>query len=154
MSWVRAILHWLGTPFRAFANFLRALINLSRQQMRAIFSLGMLLGIIALSFQNMLLLYWVFSFLKGAAPGSLFGQMALSQQFYNNAISAGFAAIVGLVVWGADYLKAKYGGLEMEAGDGKVKVDATPPPESPPMRSPDLPAPPDEPPGPVKVEWP
>lgn len=128
MRWVWSFFHWLGTPFRAVGNFLRALVNLSRQQMRAIFSLAMLLGIIALSFQNMLLLYWVFSFLKGAVPGSLFGQMALSQQFYNNAISAGFAMIVGLVVWGADYLKAKYGGLEMEAGDGKLKVDATPSP--------------------------
>lgn len=123
-----AFVHWLGTPFRAIGNFLRALINLTRQQVRAIFSLAMLLGIIALSFQNMLLLYWVFSFLKGAVPGSLFGQMALSQQFYNNAISAGFAAIVGLVVWGADYLKAKYGGVELEAGDGKLKVDAMPTP--------------------------
>lgn len=132
MSWVRALLHWLGTPFRAVGNFLRALVNLSRQQIRAIFSLAMLLGIIALSFQNMLLLYWVFSFLKGAAPGSLFGQMALSQQFYNNAISAGFAAIVALVVWGADYLKAKYGGVELEAGEGKLKVDATPAPTAAP----------------------
>lgn len=123
--------HWLGTPFRAFRNFLRALINLTRPQMRAIFSLGMLFGIIALSFQNMVLLYWVFSFLKGAAPGSLFGQMALSQQFWNNAISAGFAAIVALVVWGADYLKAKYGGVELEAGDGKLKMDATPTPAPP-----------------------
>jgi hypothetical protein len=127
----RAFFHWLGHPFRAIANLLRTLINLTRQQMRAIFSLGMLLGIIALSFQNMVLLYWVFSFLKGAAPGSLFGQMALSQQFWNNAIAAGFAAIVALVVWGADYLKAKYGGVELEAGDGKLKIDATQaPPET------------------------
>lgn len=147
---MRAFLHWLGTPFRAVGNFLRALVNLTRQQVRAIFSLAMLLGIIALSFQNMLLLYWVFSFLKGAAPGSLFGQMALSQQFYNNAISAGFAAIVGLVVWGADYLKAKYGGVELEAGDGKLKVDATPPPPVEPAQDAATPA--DEPPGPVKVE--
>ena len=95
------------------------------------------LGIIALSFQNMVLLYWVFSFLKGAAPGSLFGQMALSQQFWNNAIAAGFAAIVALVVWGADYLKAKYGGVELEAGDGKLKVDATPPPTDPPPTAPE-----------------
>lgn len=127
MRTVAAFFHWLGTPFRAFGNFLRALVNLTRQQMRAIFSLAMLLGIIALSFQNMALLYWVFSFLKNEAPGSLFGQMALSQQFWNNAIAAGFAAIVALVVWGADYLKAKYGGVEIEAGDGKVKIDAAAP---------------------------
>ncbi len=127
MSRIAAFFHWLGTPFRAFGDFLRALVNLTRQQMRAIFSLAMLLGIIALSFQNMALLYWVFSFLKNEAPGSLFGQMALSQQMWNNAIAAGFAAIVALVVWGADYLKAKYGGVEIEAGDGKVKIDAAAP---------------------------
>lgn len=150
MNALRATLHWLGTPFRAVAAFLRALVNLTRQQMRAIFSLAMLLGIIALSFQNMLLLYWVFSFLKGAKPGSLFGQMALSQQFWNNAIAAGFAAIVALVVWGADYLKAKYGGVEFEAGDGKLKVDATPAPSAPP--APEAPPPSVEPPGPAKIE--
>lgn len=131
MSVLRGLSRWLGTPFRAIGNFLRALVNLSRQQVRAIFSLAMLLGIIALSFQNMLLLYWVFSFLKGAAPGSLFGQMALSQQFYNNAIAAGFAAIVGLVVFGADYLRAKYGDAELETG-AREKTDDTPPENRPP----------------------
>lgn len=133
MSKAREFFHWLGTPFRAFADCLRALVNLTRQQMRAIFSLGMLFGIIALSFQNMFLLYWVFSFLKTEAPGSLFGQMALSQQFWNNAIAAGFATIVGLIVFGADYLRAKYGGIEFAAGKGedKVTMDATPPPVPP-----------------------
>lgn len=131
MERARAFFHWLGTPFRAFGNFLRALINLTRTQMRAIFSLGMLFGIIALSFQNIFLLYWVFSFLKNAAPGSLFGQMALSQQFWNNAIVAGFASILGMVVWGADYLRAKYGGAEFSAGKGeeKVTMDVSPGPQ-------------------------
>jgi hypothetical protein len=118
MDKLKAVLNWLGHPFKVFGQCCRALVNLSRQQMRAIFSLGMLLGIIALSFQNMLLLYWVFTFLKNAAPGSLFGQMALSQQFWNNAIAAGFAGIVAIVVWGADYLKAKYGDMEFGAGKG------------------------------------
>lgn len=115
----RAFLHWLGTPFRSFGNFLRALINLTRNQMRAIFSLAMLFGIVALSLQNIVLLYWVFSFLKGAAPGSLFGQMALSQQFWNNVIAAGFATIVALVVFGADWLQAKYGDAAIGFGKGE-----------------------------------
>jgi hypothetical protein len=119
MNRIAAFFRWLGTPFWAFGNFLRALVNLTRQQVRAIFSLAMLLGIVALSLQNMALLYWVSSFLKNEAPGSLFGQMALSQQVWNNAIAAGFALIVGLVVWGADYLNAKYGNAQLGIGKGK-----------------------------------
>ncbi|BBB13663.1 hypothetical protein SPYCA_2921 [Sphingopyxis sp. FD7] len=120
-----AFLCWLGTPFRAIGNMLRALVNLTRAQLRAIFSLGMLLGIVALSVQNMVLLYWVFAFLKGAAPGSLFGQMALSQQFWNNAIAAGFATIVGLIVFGADWLNAKIRGAEISIGKGDAPENAS-----------------------------
>lgn len=125
-----AFFHWLGTPFRALGNFLRALVNLTRTQMRAIFSLGMLGGIIALSFQNLVMLYWVY--VKGVSNNdTLFAQMALSQQFWNNVIMAGFATIVGLVVFGADWLRAKYGGLEFAAGKGedKTTLDVTPTPQ-------------------------
>lgn len=130
MERARAFFHWLGTPFRAFGNFLRALVNLSRTQMRAIFSLGMLFGIIALSFQNLGLMLMVEK--RAASTESLFGQMASNQQWWNNAIMAGFAAILGAVVWGADYLRAKYGGVEFAAGKGddKVTFDATPTPST------------------------
>lgn len=123
--------NWLGTPFRAFGNFLRALVNLSRTQMRAIFSLGMLAGIIALSLQNLGLMVLVEK--KRAGVETLFGQMALSQQFWNNAIMAGFGTILGLVVFGADWMRAKYGNLELTAGkgEGKMTLDISPPPASP-----------------------
>lgn len=104
-------------------DFMRALINLSRAQLRVMFSLAMLGGIIALSMQNIALIAVVYRKLGDAAPGSLFGQMALNQQWWNNAIMAGFAAILGLVVWGADYLRAKYPGGEIEAGDRNDVVD-------------------------------
>lgn len=121
MDKARAFFRWLGYPFHVGANFLRALVNLSRVQMRAIFSLAMLGGIIALSFQNLGLMFMVDK--RAASTESLFGQMALNQQWWNNAIMAGFAAILGMVVWGADYLRAKYGGVEVEAGDGgKMKA--------------------------------
>lgn len=135
MTRLRAFFHWLGTPFWAFGNFMRALVNLTRTQMRAIFSLGMLGGIVALSFQNLGMLYLVYA--KGISDKeTLFAQMALSQQFWNNAIMAGFAAILGLVVFGADYLRAKHGGFEFAAGKGEDKttldVSPTPPvPEAP-----------------------
>lgn len=131
---VRAFFRWLGYPFHVGANFLRALINLTRTQMRAIFSLAMLGGIIALSFQNLGLMFLVEK--RAASAESLFGQMALNQQWWNNAIMAGFAAILGMVVWGADYLRAKYGGVELEAGDGgKMKAGGAAPlaPETPPV---------------------
>lgn len=133
MTRLRAFFHWLGTPFRSFGNFLRALVNLTRTQMRAIFSLGMLGGIVALSFQNLAMLYWVY--VKGISDkDTLFAQMALSQQFWNNAIMAGFAAILGLVVFGADYLRAKHGGFEFAAGKGedKTTLDISPTPPAAP----------------------
>lgn len=116
MDTAQRILYGLFYPFRAIGNFLRALINMDRRQMRALFSVAMLGGIVSLSFQNIGLIMMVRNLLKDAAPGSLFGQMALNQQWWNNAIMAGFATILGMVVWGADYLKAKYGDKELEAG--------------------------------------
>ena len=112
----RAIMHWLGHPFRAIAAAFRALINMTQQQIRALFSLGMLGGIIALSFQNIGLIIMVRQFLRDASKGSLFGEMALNQQFWNNAIMAGFGVILGLVVFGADYLRARHGDSEVSVG--------------------------------------
>lgn len=107
---------WLGYPFRAAANAARLLINLSQTQIRALFSLGMLGGIIALSLQNIGLIVMVRRVLGDAAPGSLFGVMALNQQWWNNAIMAGFGIILGLVVFGADYFRAKIDQREIEFG--------------------------------------
>lgn len=108
--------HWLGHPFRCMARACIALINLSQTQIRALFSLGMLGGIISLSFQNIGLIVMVRRALGEAAPGSLFGAMALNQQWWNNAIMAGFGAILGLVVFGADYFRAKVDQREIEFG--------------------------------------
>lgn len=107
---------WCGHPFRCCARAFTVLINLSQTQIRALFSLGMLGGIIALSIQNIALMAMVRDVLKDALPGSLFGQMALNQQWWNNAIMAGFAAILGLVVFGADYFRAKVDQREIEFG--------------------------------------
>lgn len=113
---IAAFFRWLGHPFRVLARAFTALINLSQTQIRALFSLGMLGGIIALSVQNIGLIVMVRQLLKDAAPGSLFGQMALNQQWWNNAIMAGFGVILGLVVFGADYFRAKVDQREIEFG--------------------------------------
>lgn len=94
------------------------LINLNQTQIRALFSLGMLGGIIALSLQNISLIIMVRHILGVASPGSLFGKMAMDQQWWNNAIMAGFGGILGLVVFGADYFKFKNGDIEGGFGKG------------------------------------
>lgn len=116
MTSLATFFNWLGHPFRSCARAFTALINMTQTQIRALFSLGMLGGIIALSFQNIGLIMMVRRLLRDAAPGSLFGQMALNQQFWNNAIMAGFGLILGLVVFGADYFRAKVDSKEIEFG--------------------------------------
>lgn len=117
MTYLAAFMHWLGHPFRAIGDAFRALINLSRIQMRAVFSLAMLGGIVSLSFQNMALIVLVDQ--RGNVQiASLLGKMVLSQQFWNNAIMACFATILGLVVWGADRFRMKSRIAEIEAGRG------------------------------------
>lgn len=119
MTHAANFLRWLGHPFRVLACAARALINLTQTQIRALFSLGMLGGIIALSLQNIGLIVMVRRVLGDASPGSLFGQMALNQQWWNNAIMAGFGLILGLVVFGADYFRAKVDQREVEFGRAK-----------------------------------
>lgn len=116
MSRVAQFFHWCGHPFRVCGRVFAALINLTQTQIRALFSIGMLGGIVALSLQNIGLIVMVRNVLGEASPGSLFGNMALNQQFWNNSIIGGFGLILGLVVWGADYLKAKYSDTEISAG--------------------------------------
>ena len=118
MNRLTTFMHWLGHPFRCCARAFTALINLTQTQIRALFSLGMLGGIIALSFQNIGLIVMEGRVLDDAEPGSLFGAMALNQQWWNNAIMAGFGTILGLVVFGADYLKARHGDTEVGFGRG------------------------------------
>jgi hypothetical protein len=114
---LRHFIHWLGHPFRSVARGCIFLINLNQTQIRALFSLGMLGGIIALSFQNIGLIMMVSQILGKESSRALFGQMAMDQQWWNNAIMAGFGGILGLVVFGADYFKFKHG--DTEGGFGK-----------------------------------
>jgi len=116
-------MRWLGHPFRCCANMFRTLINLTQTQIRALFSLGMLGGIIALSLQNIGLIVMVRRTLGEASPGSLFGQMAMDQQWWNNAIMAGFGGILVLVVFGADYFRAKVDSKEIEFGSGNREIE-------------------------------
>lgn len=102
-----AFFRWLGTPFRAC-------LTLTRQQVRSLYSVAMLAGIIALSAQGALLLYFA---QDAALHNVLWFKLAVEVTRYIFALIALFALIVALTVFGADYFKAKWGDKEFEAGD-------------------------------------
>lgn len=131
---IAAIWRWMGGPWRSLKAFCVALINLDRRQMRALFSIAMLGGIISLSFQNIAMIYQV-KILLGQAAGTLFGQMVLGQQLWNNIIILVFCVSLALIVWGADYFTAKYKGVELSAGSGGKPVDPIEPPAEPAKRA-------------------
>lgn len=109
--------HWLGTPFRAIAASARFLVDLTPQQLKSIFSLGMLGGMIALSWHNVWYTYRAEAAVaKGAAYKDFFTLLA-EQIRFNSYLVAWFALIMGLVVFGADYIHAKWG--DKEAGFGR-----------------------------------
>lgn len=114
---IAAVWHWLGGPWRTLKALVIGLVNMDRRRMRSLFSLAMLGGIMALSFQNGFLILMVRQLLGDALPGSLFGKMALNQQFWNNIIIMLFCVAMALVVWGADYVSAKYKDFEVGAGN-------------------------------------
>lgn len=114
----RGFIRWLGHPLRSLALALSVLVNLSRQQMRSVFSLAMIGGMVALSTQNVLYAYLARRAVdQGAAYQPLFA-LILEQMRFNSALVAWFALILGLVVFGADYFRARLGEKEIEFGEG------------------------------------
>lgn len=136
---IAAVWHWFGGPWRTLKALVIGLVNMDRRRMRSLFSLAMLGGIMALSFQNGFLILMVRQLLGDALPGSLFGKMALNQQFWNNVIIMLFCTAMALVVWGADYVSAKYGKFGVTAGNGedaaKAERDDDPKPPQPPLET-------------------
>ena len=116
MTWSQRLGQWLIAACSGLCIPFRAMVSLDGQQVRSLFSVAMLGGIVALSTQNMALIMLVRELLRQAGPGSLFGQMALTQQFWNNVIITLFAVSLALIVWGAAYLRAKYGNFELATG--------------------------------------
>ena len=93
----------------------KALISLTREQVRSLYAIAMLLGIVALSVESWILLGFAHHAAKEDGP--MFGLIVRQLEFI--AILTGiFALIVALVVFGADYLKAKYKDVELSAGKG------------------------------------
>ena len=114
----RAFLHWIGHPLRAVAAAFGVLVNLSRQQMRSLFSVAMIGGVIALSTQNVLYTYLA---RRAVDEGDTYRPLFLliqEQMRFNSGLIAWFALILGLVVFGADYFRARLGEKEIEFGEG------------------------------------
>lgn len=115
--------HWLGHPFRAVANSFRLLINLTGRQIKALFSLAMLGGMISLSFQNIGLTYVAKDATEKGDVYARFFNLIQEQMRFNSGLIAWFAVIMGLIVFGADYFRAKVGDKEVGFGRGKDVPD-------------------------------
>lgn len=107
---------FLGTPFRA-------IVALNFQQVRSLFSIAMLCGIISLSIENwayMALAHHAIS--EGETLKAWLG-MLIERTRYNSALQAWFAFIMGLIVFGAEVFRARWGDKEISAGksDSAVK---------------------------------
>lgn len=99
---------WLLSPFRWA-------VYLERAQMRNLFSVFMLLGIIATSVTNWVYMAFAYSAIKSGASMAWLG-MIIEQTRFNSGLIAWFAFIMGAIVFGADYLRAKFGDRELEMG--------------------------------------
>lgn len=119
MSKLHAFTHWRGTPFRALANAFRLLVNLTGRQVKALFSLAMLGGMISLSFQNIGLTYVAKDATERGEVYVRFFDLVQEQMRFNSGLIAWFAVIMGLIVFGADYFRAKVGDKEVGFGRGK-----------------------------------
>ncbi len=102
---------WIFVPFKA-------VVNLTRQQVRSLFSIAMLSGIIALSVENWTLVSLAHHSIERGESMSTWIGLLIERLRYNSGLQAWFAGIMGLVVFGADFFKAKWGDREISAGAG------------------------------------
>lgn len=94
-----------------FARVWRAMLSLTRQQIRSLYAIAMLGGIVSLSAEA-----WILVGLASDAEGQWF-VLLLERLRIVSFLTGMFAGIVALTVFGADYLKAKHGETEIEFGD-------------------------------------
>ena len=118
------------TPQSAWAAFWRAvympfhaIVGLTFPQVRSLFAISMLCGIIALSMENWALMTFAYQSVTagGEEDFTEWFKLLLERTRYNSGLQAWFSVILGLVVWGAEYLRAKWGDKEISAGQGTSK---------------------------------
>ena len=88
-----------------------AMLSLTRTQIRSLYALAMLGGIVALSVEA-----WFLVAFASDAQGAWFG-LILERLRIVSALTGLFALVVALTTFGADYFRAKYGDNEVEFGD-------------------------------------
>jgi len=107
----RTFWHWLGTPFRA-------IVALNFRQVRSLFSIAMLAGIIALSVENWVLLGLAHHSIEKGETLMVWLGLLVERTRYNSALQGWFSFVLGMVVFGAEYFRAKWGDKEIGAGRG------------------------------------
>ncbi len=105
---IARFLHWLATP-------LRASLGLSPAQVRSLYSVAMLAGIVALSGFGVLT---VWKAEDAALHNHEWFRLLVEVTRYIFLLIGGFALGVLLIVFGADWFKAKYGDKEIGFGKG------------------------------------
>lgn len=113
----------ITSPFRATIAGLTVLVNLTGRQMRALFSIAMLGGMIANSATNWFYVNLVHHMVKEGEINMSFFGMIMEQMRFNSGLTAWFAVILGLIVFGADYLRAKHGETEISFGKDTGQPD-------------------------------
>lgn len=109
MKIVARFWRFVGTPFRA-------IVGLDFRQVRSLFAIAMLCGIISLSAEN-----WTYMWLahhaveEGETLKSWLG-LLIERTRYNSGLQAWFAFIMGLVVFGAEYFHVRWGDKELGGG--------------------------------------
>lgn len=101
---------WIFSPFRWA-------VYLERAQMRNLFSVFMLLGIMATSITNWAYMGFAYVAISNGASLAWVG-LIIEQTRFNSGLIAWFAFIMGAIVFGADFLRAKFGDKELSMGKG------------------------------------
>jgi hypothetical protein len=112
MNWT-IFWHWLGMPFRA-------IVALDFRQVRSLFAIAMLAGIISLSVENWMLVGLAHHSIERGETVGAWLALLIERTRYNSGLQAWFSIILGLVVFGAEYLRAKWGDSEFDAGRRKA----------------------------------
>lgn len=116
MTRLAAFWHWLGTPFRA-------IVALDFRQVRSLFSIAMLCGVVALSLENWVLVGLAHHSIEQGEAAALWIGLLIERLRYNSGLQAWFSVILGLVVFGAEYFRARWGDKEIGAGRGPQPGD-------------------------------
>lgn len=106
--------HFLGIPFRA-------IVSLTGRQVKSLFSIAMLGGIIVMSWQNVAMLFLAARAVDKGDTYRIFFDLIQEQMRFNSLLIAWFALILGLLVFGADVFRAKWGDKEMEFSKEKAQ---------------------------------